>query len=63
MSLDIHVTQERRTFLCDYLSLTGAVHPAPEDLKFGSPVEVTDSGRQRWRYTVTWEVFISENKC
>ena len=59
----IHVSQEVKTLLCDYLPLTGNVRPTPEDLKFGSPVEVTDAGRQRWKYTVTWEVFISELKC
>ena len=42
-----------------YLSLAGNVRRAPVDLQFGSPVQVTDGGRQKWKYTVTWEVFIS----
>lgn len=34
--------------------------PSPQSVSFGTPAIVTHDGRRRWRYTVTWQVFITE---
>ena len=38
--------------------LIGGDIPVPVDVQFGSPIEVTNARRKRWKYVITWKVSI-----